>query len=322
MSTVAKTIIGFGAVVGREDSYGAGADLDTSVTHSVQGAAPPSFDIEYSYDGTRPAPPSTYGTIQYASPTGETATGEIVVEGRGLGEAYSTASTPPNLFYLLEAAGFTGSYDSNAWTFTPVEAGTTPRSVAMKIWTRGERYDISGSYANLSIASEDGSPPQFTFPFNGLPAEPVDETLPTITYNSTQPPKAEDIGLTYGAVTDLIVRSFNIDLNREISPRLDQNASSGSAGFAVGRREPELSMTVEALPLSTFDPYAEMKSKETKNFEMTVGKTQYNRYTISGSAQVTGVAKGEDGPVATWDLTMAIVLEDGSTADDLLFIFD
>lgn len=321
MSTVAKSIIGFGALVATESAYGGGASLSTS-TDGVQGAEPPTMDIEYSYSGERPSPPNTFGTLQFAQPTGETATGEIMVEGRGFGSAYSLSDTPPNLHALLLGAGFSGSLSGSTWRYDPTPAGSTPSSVAMEFYTRGEVYRVSGSYCDLSIETDGGAPPMFNFTFNGLPDEPEDASLPSITYSSVQPPKAENIGLTYGSVTDMIVRSFAINLNREITPRVDLNATSGSAGFATGRRAPELTMTVEALPLSTFDPYNEMKLKQTRPFEMTIGSEQYNRYTISGSAQVTAVAKGEDGPVATWDLTMNLVLEDGSESGDIFFIFD
>lgn len=320
-STVAKSVIGFGLLAKTEATYCGGAALTTG-SDGVQGAAPPTMDIEYSYDGTRPAPPNTFGTIQYASPTGETCTGEVMIEGKGLGSAYDANNPPPNIHPFLEAAGFTGSYASNAWTYLPVAAGTQPRSLAMRMYTRGEVYSISGSYCDMSVETDGGAPPIFTFTFNGLPAVPQDGTLPTITYNSTQPPKAENIGLTWGSVTDLIVRSFSLNLNREVSPRADLNATSGSAGFATGRRAPEITMTVEAPALSSFNPYSEMKLKTSRNFGVTFGSVQYNKYTISGSGQITSVAKSEDGPVATFDLTMALVLPDGAETSDIFFIFD
>lgn len=321
MPQIVKSIIGWGALVKNESSYAAGTSLSTA-TDGVQGVEPPVADIVYATSGERAAPPSQFGTLQYASPTGETIEGQITVEGRGLGSAYDSASKPPNIHSLLEGAGFTGSYASSTWTYTPVAAGTKAQSLGMEIYTRGEKFPVSGAFCDLSISTDGGTPLKFAFPFNGLPGTPSDVSLPSITYNTTLPPKAENISFTWNDITDLVIRSWNLDYNREIAPRMDLAGASGSAGFAYGRRAPVMSMTVEQTELSTWNPYDDIKVKTTSAFSLQIGSVQYNRYTVTGSAQLIGVTKAEDGPTATWDLEFALVYPDGTTDADLFFIFN
>lgn len=321
MSQIVKSIIGWGALVKNESSYAGGVSMSLA-TDGVQGVEPPTADIVYSTDGARAAPPSQFGSLQYASPTGETVEGIITVEGRGLGSAYSTSSRPPNIHYLLEGAGFTGSFASSAWTYVPVQAGTEAQSIGISMYTRSELLPISGAFCNMSINTDGGTPLKFAFPFNGLPGTTTDETLPAITYNSTLPPKAENVAFSWGSVSGLVIRSWNLEYNREISPRLDLAGVSGSAGFAYGRRAPTMTMQVESTALTTWDPYEAVKDKTTSAFSLQIGSVQYNKYTITGSAQILSVAPAEDGPTAMWDVEFVLVYPDGTTAPDLFFIFD
>lgn len=317
---MAKLIIGFGALVGTEASYGSGVSLSTS-TDGAQGVEPPVMDIEYSYDGQRPTPPGTAGQQAYASPTGETCQGTIAVELRGRGSSYSGANTPPNVHALLQASGLSGSYSGSVWTYAHAPIGTEATSAGMRIYTRSESFSVSGAFCDMEITTDGGAPMQARFNFQGLPTIPVDETLPVITYNDTLPPKTTDIGFEWGAVTGLKIRSLSIATNREIAPRQDLNAVSGSAGFAVGRRAPTMTLTVEAEALSTFNPYQEVKDKNIRDWTFTVGSVQFNRYTIGGKGQITSVSRTEDGPVATYDLQIALITTSGFNNDDFYITF-
>jgi len=318
-----RTIIGFGALVKKEQSYAAGATLSPTLD-GVQGVEPPVMDIMYSYEGERPTPPGTAGRQAFASPTGETAEGAITTELRGVGAAYTTASVPPNVDSLLQAAGFTASFDSGEWTYTPEPIGQAPTSVAMKIFTRQQSFSVSGSFTDLELTTNDGAPMTAQFSFMGLPSIPTDETLPAITYNDTLPPKTTDIDFVWGSVSGsnaLKIRSLSIALNREIVNRQDLNAVSGSAGFAVGRREPSMALTIEAPASTVFNPHQEMKTKVVRDFSFEVGEVAGNKYEIGGKGQIIGVSRTEDGPVATFDLEIALVTTTGTGNDDLFIKF-
>lgn len=316
-----KTIIGFGALVKSEASYNAGATLSTS-TDGVQANEPPVMTIEYSYDGSRPTPPGTAGAQAYVAPTGETCNGTIAIELKGAGSAYSASVTPPNAHALLLSAGFSGSLSGSAWQYVPTPVGTDSTSVAMKIYSREESFEVSGSYSNLEVASADGGPAVATFSFMGLPSIPTDEALPAITYSSVLPPKASDLGFVWGAISDLKIRSFSLNLNREMSPRQNLNAASGSAGFAVGRRAPTMTITIEEPEFATFNPHNDMKDKTVRDWSFTVGSVANNKYTISGKGQIVGVSKTEDGPVATMDLEVALVTSTAVANDDIKIVFN
>jgi len=317
-----KTIIGFGVLAKTEASYNAGASLSTS-TDGVQATEPPVMNIVYSYDGARPTPPGTAGQQAFASPTGETCEGSIVTELRGLGSAYSTSSLVPNVDTLLQAAGFTSSISASGWLFTPDPVDACAKSAAFKVFSRQESYQVSGSFTNFEITTNAGAPATANFSFMGLPSIPTDEALPTITYNDTLPPKTSDINFVWDGITDLKVRSFSIALNREMTNRQDLNAVSGSAGFAVGRRAPTMTLTIESPDFNTqFNPHQQMKDKDIVDWSVQIGSVQYNRYKIGGKGQITGVTRGEDGSVATLDLEIALVTTTGAGNDDIYIYFD
>lgn len=318
-----RTIIGFGALAKVEASYAAGATLSPT-TDGVQGIEPPVMDIMYSYEGERPTPPGTAGRQAFASPTGETAEGTITTELRGLGTAYSSSTFPPNVHALLQGAGFSASFAGGEWTYTPAPINTCPESIAMKIYTRQQSFSVSGSFSNLELTTNDGAPMTAQFSFMGLPSIPVDDPLPAITYNDTLPPKTTDIDFVWGSVSGsnaLKIRSLSINLNREIVNRQDLNAVSGSAGFAVGRREPTMSLTIEAPASSVFNPHQEMKTKVVRDWSFEVGEVAGNTYEISGKGQIIGVSRTEDGPVATFDLEVALVTTGGTGNDDIKIVF-
>lgn len=316
-----KSIIGFGLLAKAESTYNDGTTL-SDAEDGVLCADNPEATIEYAFDGARATPPGTAGALQNVAPNGRSATGTCQVEGRGAGTAYTDSTiVPPGLHTLIQASGFTAELDNGTWTYTPRAIDEDPVSAALRLYSRGERWDIGGVYCDMSIGTEDASPPVFEFSFSGLPSDPVDASVPTIVYGNTIPPKTEAIQFTMGGVGNLKVRSFSLELGREIAPRLDLNAQGGHAGFATGRRQPSFSVSVEAEPLATLDPYELQKEATPQAFSLTVGSTVGNTYTISGNAVVSGVEDTEDGPVSIWDITLSPVVTDGSANNDLMIEF-
>lgn len=311
-----KTIIGFGALAAIEATYGAGGN-PSPATDGIQGIEPPTMQVEYAYDGERPTPPGTAGRQALASPVGEHATGSVACEMRGAGVAYTSSITPPNIHPLLRASGFTATFDDGTWRYRPTPIDVAYDSATLRVYTRQERFDVRGMLCDYEITMEDGSPGTIRFDFDGLPVLPVDETIPAITYNSTLPPSCTDIQFQLGDVDNLVVRNLAIQGNREKAPRLDLNAVDGHAGFAAGRREPLLTATVEATPLATFDPHQLAKDKTVLPCSFVVGSQVGNRWGVNLNVQVMSVQRSEDGPVATWDLELAIVNTTPFANDDI-----
>lgn len=314
-----RSVIGHGTLVKNEAEYGQGSAFSTAAD-GAQCVEPPTLEVAYTYEGERPAPPGTAGRQALASPVGEHCSGSIACEIRGAGVAYTSSITPPNIHALLRASGFSAAFDSGAWTYTPTPISEDYATAALRVYTRTERLDVVGALCDYEISSEDGAPLRISFEFQGLPTAPVNEPLPAITYNSTLPPSATNIGFQWGSVTGLVVRSLQLTGNREIAPRLDINAADGHAGFAAGRREPSLNIVVESTDLTNFNPYEEKKQKTVVPFSFQVGSEVGNRFTVSGNAQVMNVQREEDGPVATWNIEIAIVNTTPFANDDLAFV--
>jgi hypothetical protein len=320
-----KSINGFVVYAKTETSYGVTGSY-SGTSDAVHCTELPEFTLGYAYDGARNVAAGTLGNLKRIAPSGRTATGKLMIEAKGSGSAYaSSANTVPNVHALLLAAGLSGSYSGSAWTFTPTPVSGTPSSVGLRVYARGEQYDLSHGYTDFTVGSDSAAPAVFEFTFNGLASLPSDTSLPAASayiYNETAPPLNTNIGFTVDAVTSLKVRGWQFALGRTVSPRLDVNASAGHAGFQPERRNPTLTVTVEAVALSTFNPYTDRANATSRAITYTVGATAGNRIGFSFPyAQLVDVKDTGDNGVATWELTYQLNPSTPGTDTDISISF-
>ena len=300
-----KSVIGYGVLAQKEATYGTASAFNTT-THAVQVSELPTLTINYVNDGARPNSPSTAGAQPFVSPTGRFAEINLVMEARGSGSAYSsTSTTPPDVHALLQASGFSASYAAGAWTYQPEAVGNSDSSAAIKMFARGEQYIAVGTIGTFTLASDGASPAQYTFDMSGLVSGSViDNSVASITYNTTIPPKTENIGLTLGSFSP-IVRGFTLTLGREINPRVNINQTDAHAGFASARRDMTFVTTIETPASASFDIYELQRNGTQFATSFTIGSTTGNRFTVSlPTCQIIGISNGEDGAVSTSELTI------------------
>lgn len=317
-----KNIVAMGLFLRVEASYGAGAAV-TGSTDAVKLIEPkPEFSIEYGYDGARPSPQGTAGTQRRVAPSVRSTKGTISVEACGRGLAYTSVITPPGLHQLFLASGFSGSLQASQWVYKPGPVSAAPTSLAGEVYNRGEKRVISGAYCDMKASSDGALPTVFAFDLQGIIGLPSTQASPPdflLLTSGTLPPKNENIALTIGGVSSFKVRSYSFELGRELIPRVDVNASGALAGFAPGRRNPKLTVTVEAVALSTFDPYASFSNGTATAVSFTVGTVAGNKFTYSfPQAQIMAVAEPADGTVALWELQFDCPCSTPTTDDDLV----
>lgn len=327
MSSAKNTII-IGLTGKIESSYGVGASASLAGPDSIQPTDLITVPSEYAFDGARPAPVGTFGAFKRASPNARSTNFQIPVEVKGDGTGtYTSGSRIPNIHDLLLSAGLSGSANAGNWIFKPEPATSTPKSIALNLYSRGELRPVSGGLSSFEIATDSAAPANITFDVFGLPALPTDVAVPAIIYEaeSVIPPKAESIGLIFNFGSPFStskVRSFTYTYNRDISPRLDLNNASGHAGFTVGRRTPEFTCTIEAAALSTFDPETIWSNGTAGTIILTIGSVTGNTWSLSlPLCQISAVAQAEDGPSSMWDLTFSTHVSGGSSNDDLVITF-
>jgi hypothetical protein len=302
-----KSVLCYGILAKREASYAATDTAFNTTTDAVQVTELPTLNIQYVYDGARPAAPSTAGVLPYVPPSGRFADVSLTMEARGSGSApTSIATVPPDVHALLQSCGMTASYATNAITYVPVGPCDTGESVAIKLYSRGEIYTMIGGRTTFSLGSDGASAATWTFDVQGLlSGSVVDGNVATINYSNVLPPKTENIGLTLGSFGTAIVRSFNLALGREINPRLNLNKVDAHGGFAGARRDITFNVTIETPALATFDIYELQRNGTQFAAEFTIGSVAGNRLKVElPNCQIIGVAAGEDGAVSTADLTI------------------
>lgn len=325
MPTV-KTVTGFILFAANEASYGSGSALNgsTDAIDIVQEA--PVFNVQFSYDGNRNGASYSGGNIRRQGPSGRTAQGTVMLEGKGLGATYTSASVPPNLHPFLQSAGFTASFSAGAWSYRPVAVNTQPKSLSLVAYSRNEYLPISGAFCGLKINGTGPGVTMFEFDVQGLAFDTVDNANPparTFIAHDVVPPKNEAIGLTLGSYSTARVRSYSYEHGLAIDPRVNLNATLAHSGFVTGRRTPTFTVVIEADALSDFDAYAKHRDGEVLAVSLTVGSSALNRFTVSfPQAQITGLERTADASIALWNLTITPYVSQPDLNDDVLVSFD
>lgn len=318
-----KSAICYGVRAKTEATYAA-TDTTFTVSEPVQVSELPTVTINYVYDGARPASPSTAGALPNAAPSGRFAETSLMMEARGSGSAYtSSATVPPDVHALLRSCGLSGSFSGSQWQYVPVGPCDTGESVALQMYARGEIYTLIGGRSTFSLGSDGAAPAMWTFNIQALVSGSVtDSNVASITYNPTLPPKSENIQLALGAFEDAVVRSFNIEYGREINPRLNLNLPDAHSGFAGARRALVFNTTIETPALTDLDIYELYRNATAFEVSFVLGAVAGNIIeVVFPNCQITGITPGEDGSVATSDLTIKPSVDTTVSPYDIIIRF-
>jgi hypothetical protein len=334
MAEVAKTNEIFGAAAKLEATYSAGG-TPSPTTDAIPLDDDPDLTAAYANDGARNTPPGTTGYQARAVPTGLTGTSTLKVRVAGAGAAYSASKTPRG-HVLLRAAGFdatlTSTPGSEKYTYTPSAGPTGYASAVLDLYSRGEKRSLTGIYSDFEIGADGSEIPLLQFALQGLLSLPSDASVPAMTYDTQVGPKSVGAGLlTLGNATGLVLRKWGLKLNREIAARLNSNTAAGHAGFAVGKRTPTLTLTVEASALpdtpyhaaTSIDPARLFANATALPWSVVLGATQYNKLTLSGPAAQIAAVPGvsADGPTVLWDLSFQLNPSALGANDELSLVY-
>jgi len=294
----------------------------------------PEVDLDYLHMGERRGETGPHGVgIKRVGKSGLFGSFTAVVEGIGFGAAYS-ATDQPSIHRLLEIAGFDGTVNGGAgsedWTYVLGDG----ESGGFEVYVREQKYVLKGCYADLVINADGLGVPSWEFAIQGIAEIPTEAAVPTITWAApwtNDPPVAVNIDLNLGSFASAVCRSFALNLNRSLSPRLDQN-SSVHGGLSPGTRFPTLEVVIEA---DTFvadpfhaaggiDPYNLTEVATAVALSLDIGATQYYKWTIEADdAQLAApIEEGEDGATALWTLLWELKPSALGLQDNLSIIFD
>jgi hypothetical protein len=130
------------------------------------------------------------------------------------------------------------------------------------------------------------------------------------------------VSFVLGAYATAKIRNYSYEHGLQITPRININETTGHAGFAIGRRTPQLNITIEADALTNFDAYTAWRNGTTYDVSLTVGTVANNRYRIRfPQAQISNVERSGEDPVALLNLTLTPATSGPDASDDLQLYF-
>lgn len=164
-----------------------------------------------------------------------------------------TAGTAPAWGPLLRACAMAETVDPGvSVVYNPIT--DAPESVAIYLWIDGTRYVLLGARGTCKLMIGAQQIPYLEFEFTGLFSIPTEaaRVIPTLTgfKKPLAGTKANTPTFTLDG-TSCVLRSFMLDLANQIEPRF----LIGTEGILITDKLEAIEATIEALPLTTFDPY-------------------------------------------------------------------
>lgn len=335
MGKVKKTTVRHGLLVKQESSYdeGHGTTSPSTSADEVEPEAPIDIPREYAFSGDRDVEAGAgAGSLARLPASGRFGQVDIPVLFRGPGSAYSAASDV-EVNALMEACGHVPTVSTSSGSeevaYSPSTDLNDLTSVAASFYGIGKEYPAQAGIGTLGFELTDSGLFLFTFSVSfRLPDRFTDVSWPSFSYDTQAHPTATNIGMTIGNFT-AVVKSLSFSQNRGVSGRNDYGGG-GHAGFAPGRMEPQLEVTIEAPALassspwhtgSDFDPDEFYESAQGVAIDFTIGGTQYNQLAFNAPQAELAEPPSDSSEenTATYDLTFNLPAS-SPAADDFYTI--
>jgi hypothetical protein len=223
---------------------GANAMLMTGVTFTPMEGEDVSRDLEFPYLAAQ-------GKI----PVGLRCRlrGKVELVGSG------AAGTAPAWGPLLRACGVAETIDAGvSVAYTPIT--DSMESVTLYFWIGSTKQVVKGVRGTATLRFTAQQIPYIEFDLVGLYGDPAEASPATPTLTGFKKPvivsKANTPTFTVNSVS-LVMRELILALGNQVEPRLLQ----GSESIIIPDRSETISARVEAVPVSTFDPFALAKAQ-------------------------------------------------------------
>ncbi len=276
------------------------------------------------------------------------ASGEIVtslyveltfsVEMKGGGVDGSGNVLEPRIARLFRACGFSMSQNIDAtsglvtsYTLTPSsqEFGTDNKpAIAFEVFlgsdgSSADKFTILNAAGNFKYNGSVGNYGIVEFTFIGqLYDGPTTTTVPTVSYEDTQPYPFLCADITFDGNNTFVFRSLSLDSGTDIVIRKDVRSCTGIIGVLPRKRNITATLDPEATFASTYDWYNQLKNGAKVAISAgPVGQDAGNKYTISApAAQLTNIDNtGVDG-ILTYNVSLLLTEVNGD--DELTITFE
>ena len=218
---------------------GANALLMTNVTLAPMEGDDVSRELERPYMGNQSA---LAGSLRV------TLTGTTELAGSG------TAGTPPAWGVLARVCGFAETISAGVSViYSPITDGN--ESATFHFWKGGTRHVLTGARGTGVVNINAQGIPNISWTITGLFNAPGEVARPTVDLSSfIAPLLASNTNTPDFSINsvDLVLKSYSLDLGNQVAPRL----LIGREEIKIGDKFESLSANVEAVPLTTLNPYA------------------------------------------------------------------
>lgn len=224
-----------------------------------------------------------------------------------------TAGTAPKTSPLWKACGFNEAVvSSTSVTYTPVSSSFGSCTIYMYI--DGLLYKCLGCVGNVEIDLTAGEMGKANWTFNCLYTQPTDVSLASPTFESTTPEIVKGTTTTFGSYS-AIIEKLTLNMNNEISERPDFNQVEGIKGYQIAGRNPEGTLTVEAVlrATSNADFLDYFDARTLKALSMALGSTAGNIVTITADkCYLRSPEIGDRDGVRTFELPFQMARDSGN----------
>lgn len=171
-----------------------------------------------------------------------------------------TAGTAPAWGKLLRACGCAETIVAGtSVTYNPIT--DDPEAASIHFFNGGTRYVMRGARGTASFDLTANQIPKIVFEYTGLFSLPSEQSRPTPDFGAWTRP--QEVGptftaLTFAGQTDLTMRKFMLDMSNQIEPRF----LVGPEEILITDRDEAIECTIQAVPLTTFDPYAAARNQD------------------------------------------------------------
>lgn len=164
------------------------------------------------------------------------------------------AGTPPAWGPLVRACAVTETIEPDvSVTYSPRTRDA--EALSIHLYNGDTRYVLIGCRGDMNIEYVANAIPYIMVDFTGLFTLPSEETRPNPVLTAWQRPQHVSRAfteMTLAGNSGLTTRSFKMNFANQVEPRF----LIGPEEILITGKNEQVEMTIEAVPLSTFDPYA------------------------------------------------------------------
>lgn len=174
-------------------------------------------------------------------------------------------------------------------------------SGTLEMYKDGIKHVMPGAFGTFELEAKAGEFAKVSWTFTGIWVDPIDEVMPSPSYERTLPAMVELARLRIDNFP-AIVETVSFNQNNDIQVRPDVSSSQGYIGTRIVDRNPEGGINPEAETVATHDFWGQLGQADRMPFQMRVGHETGNTvWCIAPGVQYTGLTYADRNGLMTYD---------------------